>query len=360
MEEIVFERCIMPKSEEAFGNSNRVIVSSAFAQQVNHLHGIGGITMKIETLREFVVLIKCGSFSRAAKELFLSQPSLSTHISAMEKELGFELVERTTAGFLLTSAGAAFLEYAQVITSTYEEAVEECKAAAREIPPIRMQSLPPSSPLAKKLAGSRDPRVSFVDTSYNVSTLDALERGLIDIGTCADFTVLPSARKKAEEASVAFVRTGFSKAAIAMMKSNPLATKQSLASTDIDGATVSIGGYAYFDEWRSIVDAMMGPDVHLKYQLSPIESRTDLAFEDLGMKLHICGDDAIGQQYINRDDIVAFRQLDGKELEFPTGFAYRIDAAKDGRMDKLIEILEQHLGNDAHLGDAGAVEQASS
>lgn len=347
MTEIAIEEHAAVKPKEVIAHSNKVIGSSVCARQINDLHGIGGITMKIETLREFVMLVKCGSFSRAAKELFLSQPSLSTHISAMEKELGFALLERTAMGFTLTTAGSSFLEYAQIITNTYEEAVENGKVVSREMPPIRMESLPLSSPLVKKLSELRNPRVSFVDTSYNVSTLDALERGFIDIGTCSDFTVLPSAKKKADEANITFVRTGSSKAAIAMMKSNPLAAKQSLTSADIDGATVSIGGYAYFDEWKSIVDSMVGPEVHLKYQLSSIESRADLAFEDLGSKLHICGDDAIGQQYISRDDIVAFHRLDGRELEFPTGFAYRTDMAADGRMDKLIELLEQHPSNNS-------------
>lgn len=336
---IAIEGGVASESNGAIAYTNGAIGSNVSARKPGNLLDSEGMIVKIETLREFAVLVKCGSFSRAAKELFLSQPSLSTHIGAMEKELGFELLERTATGFTLTSAGSSFLEYAQIIINTYEEAVESGKAASREMPPIRMESLPVSSALARRLAGLRDPRVSFVDTSYNVSTLDALERGFIEIGTCPDFTALPSAKRKAEEAGIAFVRTGYSKAAIAMMKSNPLAAKPSLASSDIDGATVSIGGYAYFDEWKSIVDAMVGPEVHLRYQLSPIESRSDLAFEDLGTKLHICGDDAIGQQYVSRDDIASFHKLDGRDLEFPTGFAYRIDAAIGGRMDGLFEIL---------------------
>lgn len=41
----------------------------------------------------------CGSASRAAKNLFLSQPNLSSAIKNLEQELGFPIFERTSAGW---------------------------------------------------------------------------------------------------------------------------------------------------------------------------------------------------------------------------------------------------------------------
>ena len=69
--------------------------------------------MKISTLREFVALAKNRSFVQAAKELYVSQPSLSAHIAALEKDLGFTLADREGGHFVLTPAGMSFLEYAQ-------------------------------------------------------------------------------------------------------------------------------------------------------------------------------------------------------------------------------------------------------
>ncbi len=51
--------------------------------------------MKLEVLREFVVLSKYRNFTTAARELYITQPGLSNHMSAMEKELGFRVFERT-------------------------------------------------------------------------------------------------------------------------------------------------------------------------------------------------------------------------------------------------------------------------
>ncbi len=57
-----------------------------------------GLAMDIERLREFAEVAKLRSFTRAAEELGVSQPSLSRHLASLEKELGFMLLERDTHG----------------------------------------------------------------------------------------------------------------------------------------------------------------------------------------------------------------------------------------------------------------------
>ena len=43
--------------------------------------------MNLKQLEAFVQVAEGGSFSRAAKELFLTQPTISAHVSSLEKEL---------------------------------------------------------------------------------------------------------------------------------------------------------------------------------------------------------------------------------------------------------------------------------
>lgn len=57
--------------------------------------------------RAFYTIIKCGSISKAAKELGLSQPTVSRMVTALEKELGMEVFARNSRGVLLTEAGNA-------------------------------------------------------------------------------------------------------------------------------------------------------------------------------------------------------------------------------------------------------------
>lgn len=285
--------------------------------------------MKLETLGEFITLVKSRSFSRAAKELFLSQPSLSTHISAMERELGFEVIDRSKNKLVLTPAGTMFLEYAQGIVNTYEEARSRGLEISKEQPPIKMSSVPLESNLFKALSVMDDPKITFVDIDFNTTLLDALADGTVDIGFTADYTNLPASCEKSSAANIAFVPTGTERAAIAVMDTHPLAHKNHLTKGDLEGMTITIGSYAHFDEWKHMVREMMGSDVRLNYHLVQRESTADLAREDLGNTLHICGRNAMGQYYGHRDDIVVFDQIDGQDLQYPWGIAYRADSSNE-------------------------------
>lgn len=64
-------------------------------------------------LENFVQIARIGSVSRAAQELFISQPALTARLHALEAELGEALFLRTRRGVRLTEAGKAFLPHAE-------------------------------------------------------------------------------------------------------------------------------------------------------------------------------------------------------------------------------------------------------
>jgi molybdate transport repressor ModE-like protein len=70
------------------------------------------------------------SFSRAARELALSQPSVSTQVAALEREVGARLLDREPGGLRLTREGAILLEHADVIAERFRLASEQLTAAA--------------------------------------------------------------------------------------------------------------------------------------------------------------------------------------------------------------------------------------
>ncbi len=70
------------------------------------------------------------SFSRAADELALSQPSVSNQVASLEREIGARLLERAPGGLRLTSEGAILLEHADAIAERFELAKEQLAAAA--------------------------------------------------------------------------------------------------------------------------------------------------------------------------------------------------------------------------------------
>lgn len=69
--------------------------------------------MTVEQLREFVILAEERNYLVAADMLFSTQATLSRHIMAMEKELGFLLFNRSTKKIELTQEGSRFLLYAR-------------------------------------------------------------------------------------------------------------------------------------------------------------------------------------------------------------------------------------------------------
>ncbi|MGI6334152.1 MAG: LysR family transcriptional regulator [Saccharofermentanales bacterium] len=75
--------------------------------------------MTLQQLKYIIKIVECGSITEAAKQLFISQPSLSNAVKELETELGIEIFYRTTKGVSLSVDGAEFLSYArQVIEQT--------------------------------------------------------------------------------------------------------------------------------------------------------------------------------------------------------------------------------------------------
>src|SRR4051794_36015893 len=70
------------------------------------------------------------SFSRAARELSLSQPSVSNQVAALERELGARLIDREPGGLRLTRAGEILLEHADAIAERLDLAAMQLAEAA--------------------------------------------------------------------------------------------------------------------------------------------------------------------------------------------------------------------------------------
>ncbi len=73
-------------------------------------------------LQAFVALARCQSFTRAAKELFLTQSAVSHAIKSLETEVGSRLVDRAGRRVMLTQAGEQLLRHAERIVREMEAA----------------------------------------------------------------------------------------------------------------------------------------------------------------------------------------------------------------------------------------------
>lgn len=101
--------------------------------------------MDFKQIEAFVNVIKYKSFSKAAEATFLTQPTISTHISSLEKELGVTLIDRMGKESRPTKQGRAFYNYAINLLNTRERAINAMKKSTQEIAgkiDIRTSSIP--------------------------------------------------------------------------------------------------------------------------------------------------------------------------------------------------------------------------
>jgi LysR family hydrogen peroxide-inducible transcriptional activator len=88
--------------------------------------------MEVHQLRYFVAVAQLGSFSRAARRCFVSQPSLSQQIQKLERRLGHRLFERLGRQVLLTDPGRRLLERATAILSAIDDAERSVRESDAE------------------------------------------------------------------------------------------------------------------------------------------------------------------------------------------------------------------------------------
>lgn len=80
--------------------------------------------MNISTLKYFVTLAETLNFTKAARQHYIAQTTMSRQLAGLENELGVKLIERTTSSVALTDAGRIFLKDATRILSDYERALD--------------------------------------------------------------------------------------------------------------------------------------------------------------------------------------------------------------------------------------------
>jgi DNA-binding transcriptional LysR family regulator len=82
---------------------------------------------RLQELTAFVRAAETGSFSRVARELGISQPSVSRMVASLEARLGVKLLLRTTRKVTATDAGGAFLERARQILGDLDDAEDAAR-----------------------------------------------------------------------------------------------------------------------------------------------------------------------------------------------------------------------------------------
>src|ERR1700722_14976918 len=104
------------------------------------------LAIELRHLRYFVALADAGSFTHAAEQMFIAQPTLSQQIRRLEEIVGTQLLQRRREGLQLTKAGAVLLDASRSVLSLVDHEVHRTRqAAARGGPRLRLV-VPPRLP----------------------------------------------------------------------------------------------------------------------------------------------------------------------------------------------------------------------
>ena len=91
------------------------------------------MNISIQTFRAFEAAAETGSFTKAARQLYLTQPAFSRLIASLEQELGVTLFVRSTRSVSLSPAGLLFRERAREILRSYDQLLCDMEQARREV-----------------------------------------------------------------------------------------------------------------------------------------------------------------------------------------------------------------------------------
>lgn len=141
--------------------------------------------MRLEQFQYVVEVAKCHSMSKAAKQLFLSQPALSTAISNLETELGFQIFKRSFQGVALTDQGEELLKISKRIVENVET-IPLISQQRDRVPTVNIAAVPAAcNSLVIDLIHRL--RAKNPNTSINIQelrpnkVLSALENGTADL-----------------------------------------------------------------------------------------------------------------------------------------------------------------------------------
>lgn len=140
--------------------------------------------MDLKQLRSFVAVADCGSFTRAAEKLYISQPSVSAHVRQLEEELNEQLFLRTTKSLAITARGRELYEYAVHVLGMQERLLSRWAEEETRIC-IGASTIPSAYLLPELLVGYRakQPDVTFeICQSDSRGVLNGLLDGRFELG----------------------------------------------------------------------------------------------------------------------------------------------------------------------------------
>ncbi|MGG3449927.1 LysR family transcriptional regulator [Domibacillus aminovorans] len=239
--------------------------------------------MDLRKMYYFDATVKYQSFSRAAKALHISQPSLSNAIKALEREINAPLIERTTKQFQLTELGQQFYERSKSLIAQFEVMDTELKELAKgEHLEIRLGMIESANYWFSQVIIAYQKRyqhnqITLIDTLYNQTVRQAL-LGLNVHGVITNQHIVDTEIKSELLYNEPYV--------VLTKKDHPFATKEKITLVDFTDEALIIG-MPEFQTSAQILKAFEQGNIkpHIQYKIERFEMIKVLVEEGLGIAI---------------------------------------------------------------------------
>lgn len=192
--------------------------------------------MDIEYAKEFLVLAETLNFSKAAQELFTSQPTLSRHMKLLEKELGFQLLKTSSHGVSMTPSGEDAVRSFSKIVREYDNFCERGRKLSTSVTGKLKVGLLYYSVEDYFSDFIPDFKANYPDLTLEVISYqphqlyEDLIKGKIDVGQIVS--------TGPDDSSLNYLRLLDTSLLVIMENNNPLADKETVTLKELKGETL--------------------------------------------------------------------------------------------------------------------------
>ncbi|MEU7150106.1 LysR substrate-binding domain-containing protein [Streptomyces sp. NPDC045456] len=197
--------------------------------------------MDIRQLEYFLAIVDQGGFHRAAAALYVSQPSLSQSVRALERDLGSDLFHRVGRRAVLTEAGRALIEPARATVRSLATArasvaaVHELRTGRVDVAAMPSQAVEPLTTMIRAFSG-RHPGVSVVIKAAFTSrdVVEMVRTGTVELGLLATTGPLP-------DKEVVSLPAGEQRFVLVVAPDGPFAGRREVACEELAGQRLIVG-----------------------------------------------------------------------------------------------------------------------
>lgn len=296
--------------------------------------------MQTEYLEEFVKVALHGSITQAARNMYMSQSTLSAHMSSLERDVGFKLFNRSSGSeTTLTDAGARFLELSQKALNILEEARQQGFSLAQQKRPLRI-GVQAGDLQFKELLHDRD-GAQLVSLSGEGGLFDSVLYGIVDALLCADYSCSPELSHLAKKEGLVFEPLYCRHLGVAFSSGHPLASLEEIRIEDLSGYQHIVGPSMLVPLWNDLIRQLLGSEINVPgvWRPSSVGPFADSESE-YGDYLIFGEPESLRTYYSDRDDITIVDMLSNAELPICTGLCYKSTNVSE-RLQKLVAELRR-------------------